>query len=179
MLFDLQRVDAALHAYLNVLELDPTRLGRGVQERIYLIPSTGQLEQALAYFGICDAVKPNHAPTLYMRSVFLRGLRRFEQAIAEGERAHVLDPADADTCNNIGVSLQELHRYQDALPWFQRAVDRRPGFEAALYNMAASLAKLLRTADALAALDRLTAVRGPGSAVSDFQLAELLVELHR
>jgi tetratricopeptide (TPR) repeat protein len=177
-LFDLQRMDAALQAYLKVLEFDPRDWDAACRSG-YIHYRAGQLEQALACFGVCDSVRPNHAPTLYMRSVFLRGLRRYEQAVAEGERAHVLDPADADTCNNVGVSLKELHRYQDALPWFERAIERRPGFEAALFNKTASLAKLQRITEARAACDGLIAVRGAGSAVTDFQLAELLIELDR
>ena len=177
-LFDLQRWDAALSAYLKVLEFDPRDWDAACRAG-YLHYRSGQLQQALACFGVCDQVKPNHAPTLYMRSVFLFGLRRYEQAIAEGERAHALDPANADTCNNIGTALQELHRYQDALLWFERAIERRPNFEAALYNKAASLAKLRRIADGLAAVDRLATVRGPGSVVTDFQLAELLIEMDR
>ena len=177
-LFDLQRWDAALRAYLILLELDPRDWDAACRAG-YLHYRSGQLQQALACFGVCDQVKPNDAPTLYMRSVFLFGLRRYEQAIAEGERAHALDPANADTCNNVGTALQELHRYQDALPWFERAIERRPNFEAALFNKAASLAKLRRIADGLAAYDRLAVVRGPGSVVTDFQLAELLIELDR
>ncbi len=177
-LFDLQRMDEALRAYRGVLERDPRDWDAACRAG-YLHYRSGQLQQALACFDICDAVRPNHAPTLYMRSVFLRGLGRYEQAVAEGERAHALDPADADTCNNVGSALQGLQRYQDALPWLDRAIERRPNFEAALYNKAASLAKLRRITDGLAALDRLNTVRGPGSAVTDFQLAELLVELNR
>ena len=178
LLFALQRAGPALHAYGKVLELDPNDWDAACRSG-YIHSQSGQLEQALACFGVCDQLRPNHAPTLYMRSVFLRRLRRFEQAIAEGERAHALDPADADTCNNIGSALQGLSRYEEAVPWFERAIERRPGFEAALYNTAASLAKLRRTAEAIAACDCLTAVRGPGSAVTDFQLAELLIEMDR
>ncbi len=178
LLFALQRGGPALQAYRNVLDLDPNDWDAACRSG-YIHSRSGQLEQALACFGVCDQLRPNHAPTLYMRSVFLRRLGRFEQAIAEGERAHALDPADADTCNNIGNALQGLGRFEEAVPWFERAIERRPGFEAALYNTAASLAKLRRTAEASAACDRLTAVRGPGSAVTDFQLAELLIEMDR
>jgi tetratricopeptide (TPR) repeat protein len=177
-LFDLQRMDAALQAYLRVMELDPRDWDAACRSG-YIHYRSGQLEQALACFGVCDSVRPNHAPTLYMRSVFLFGLRRYEEAVIEGERAHALNPADADTCNNVGIALKELHRYQEALPWFDRAIERRPGFEAALFNKAASLAKLRRITEARAACDSLMAVRGAGSAVTDFQLAELLVELER
>jgi tetratricopeptide (TPR) repeat protein len=178
VLFELRRADLALRAYRQVLDLDPHDWDAACRSG-YLHYQAGQLEQALAYFDICDRVRPNHAATLYMRSVFLIGLGRLEQAIAEGKRAHVLDPGNADTCNNIGAAFRGLHRHEEALPWFDRALERRPGFDSALYNKAHSLAKLRRIKDALAVCDRLMAVRGPGSAITDLQWADLLVELGR
>jgi tetratricopeptide (TPR) repeat protein len=178
VLFELQEADWALRAYRRVLELDPNDWDAACRAG-YLHYQSGQLEDALALFGVCDRVRPNHAPTLYMRSVFLLGLRRFEQAITEGKRAHALNPSDADTCNNIGSALQGLHRYQEALPWFERALERQRTFDAALYNKAASLAKLRRTKEAFAVYARLKTMRGPGSAITEFQIAELLVEMDR
>jgi tetratricopeptide (TPR) repeat protein len=178
VLFDLQEADWALRAYRRVLELDPNDWDAACRAG-YLHYQAGQLEDALALFGVCDRVRPSHAPTLYMRSVFLLGLRRFEQAIAEGKRAHALNPSDADTCNNIGSALQGLHRYQEALTWFDKALERRRDFDAALYNKAASLAKLRRTKEAFAVYARLKTIRGPGSAIAEFQIAELLVEMDR
>src|ERR1700744_4511976 len=178
VLFELQRAELALRAYRQVLDLDPNDWDAACRSG-YLHSQSGQLEQALAYFDICDRVRPNHAATLYMRSVFLIGLGRFEQAVAEGKRAHALDPANADTCNNIGAALRGLHRHDEALRWFDRALERRPGFDSALYNKAHSLVKLQRVQEALAACDRLKATRGPGGNVTDLQMAELLIELGR
>jgi tetratricopeptide (TPR) repeat protein len=112
VLFDLQRLDAALKAYHMVLSLDPRDWDAACRSG-YLHYQSGQLEDALAHFDICDELRPDHAPTLYLRSVFLHGLRRFEQALAEGIRAHALDPSDADTCNAIGAALQGLHRHEE------------------------------------------------------------------
>jgi tetratricopeptide (TPR) repeat protein len=178
LLFDLQLANEAMHAYSQVLELDPRdwdaacRIG-------YLHYTLGQLEDALSYFGRCDALRPNDAPTLYMRSVFLLGLRRFEEAIAEGMRAHALDPTDAETCNTVGAALNELARHDEALPWFDRALGLHPGFDVALHNKAVALGKLQRLDEALAIHDRLKAGLGADSAVTNLNLANLLLNLGR
>jgi tetratricopeptide (TPR) repeat protein len=178
LLFDLQLANEAMHAYGRVLELDPRdwdaacRIG-------YLHYTSGQLEEALAYFDRCDALRPNHAPTLYMRSVFLLGLKRFQEAITAGMRAHTLDPTDAETCNTIGAALNELARHEEALPWFDRALGQRPGFDVALHNKAIALGKLQRIGEALAIHDRLKADLGADSAVTELNLANLLVNLGR
>jgi tetratricopeptide (TPR) repeat protein len=178
LLFELKLVNEAQHAYRQVLELDPRdwdaacRIG-------YLHYLSGRLEDALSYFGRCDALRANHAPTLTMRAVFLLGLKRFEEAVSEGLRAHALDPSDAETCNTIGAALNELSRHAEALSWFDRALGLRAPFDVALYNKAVTLGKLRRLDEALALHDRLRTNRGRESAVTDLNLADLLINLGR
>jgi len=178
VLFELQRTEKAILAYRKVLGFDPRdwdatcRLG-------YLHSRSGQLEDALACFGVCDALQPNHAPTLHMRSVFLLGLKQYDGAIAEGVRAHALDPANAETCNNIGSAFNGLNRHDEALPWFDRALSLRPAFDAALYNRAFTLGKLRRVDEAIAIHDCLRANLGASSAVTEVNLAHLLFNLGR
>jgi tetratricopeptide (TPR) repeat protein len=176
VLFELQGTNEAMLAYRKVLSLNPgdwdttCRLG-------YLHYQSGQLEDALACFGACDALQPNHAPTLHMRSVFLLGLKRYEQAIAEGRRAIALDPTNANTCNNIASAFNGLNRHDEALPWFDRALSLRPSFDAALYNKAFTLGKLCRVDEAAAIHDRLKV--NADSTVTDLNLANLLFNLGR
>jgi tetratricopeptide (TPR) repeat protein len=178
VLFELQQTNEALLAYRKVLSLDPSdwdaacRLG-------YLHYIAGQIEDALACFGRCDALRPNHAPTLSMRSVFLFALGRLQEAAAEGMRAHALDPTDAETCNTIGAALNGLSRPDEALPWFDRALARQGAFDAALFNKADALGKAGRIDEALAIHDHLKARVGPNSAVTDVNLADLLINLGR
>lgn len=178
VLFELEGTNEAMLAYRKVLSLDPRdwdaacRLG-------YLHYRCGQLEEALACFGVCDALRPNHAATLRMRSVFLLGLKRYEEAIAEGMRTHALDPADADTCNNIASAFSALNRHDEALPWFDLALGLRPSFDTALYNKACALGKLGRVEDAIAIHDRLKSMLGAGCVVTDLNLADLLFKLGR
>ena len=176
VLFDMQRLDVALLAYRRVLTLDPRDWDAACRSG-YLHYQSGQLEEALAHFGICDELQPNHAPTLYMRSVFLHGLRRFEQAVAEGVRAYALDPSDAEICNTIGAALQELNRHEEALQWFDRALGLRQDFNEALYAKAVSLGRLRRFDEALAIHDRLKAALSPDSTITDLKLADLLISL--
>lgn len=173
VLFELRSTDEALLVYRKVLELDrrdwdaACRLG-------YLHHQLGQLDDALACLGLCDALRPNHASTLHMRSVFLLGLKRYEQAIAEGMRAHQLAPTNVDTCNNIGSALTALDRHDEALPWYDRALSLQPSLDAALYNKAFTLGKLRRLDEAMAIHDRLKAKGGADSTVTDLNLAYLL-----
>lgn len=178
VLFDLRRWDAALLAYRQVLDLEPRDWDAACRSG-YLHYQAGRLEEALACFGICDALRPNQASILYLRSASLHGLGRFEQAVTEGMRGHALSPADADICNTIGASLQALYRHEAALPWFDRALDLRPGFDSALYNKAVSLGKLRRIDEVLVIHDRLRAGRGPGSLITDLHLADLLISIGR
>ncbi|HEY3678744.1 MAG TPA: tetratricopeptide repeat protein [Bradyrhizobium sp.] len=179
LLFELQQAAPALQAYRHVLDLDPRDWDAACRSG-YLHYQSGHLEEALTHFGVCDQVRPNHAPTLYMRSVFLIGLRRFEEAIAEARRAQALDPSNADTCNNIGIAYQALQRHQEALPWFEKALELRSAFDVALFNKTVSLAKLGRFDEALAAYRHMKSIRGKSSAITDLQIAELLMELgHR
>jgi tetratricopeptide (TPR) repeat protein/ADP-heptose:LPS heptosyltransferase len=135
--------------------------------------------EALACFGHCDELRPNHAPTLYMRSVFLLGLRRFQDAATEGMRAHALDPTDAETCNTIGAALNELTRHGEALSWFDRALALRPTLDVALFNKAVALGKLGRIDETFAIHDRLRSIRSRDSTVTDLNLADLLINLGR
>lgn len=178
ILFAYQRMDGALFAYRQVLDLDP-RDWEAACRTGYLHYRLGQLEEALSYFGVCDSVRPNDAPTIYMRAAMLRGLGRFEQAIAEGMRAHALDPGDADTCSDIGQALQGLHRHAEALPWFDRALGLQPDLEQALYHKAVSLAKLRRAGEASAIHDLLKRTRRHDSTVTELDLARLLINLSR
>jgi tetratricopeptide (TPR) repeat protein len=176
VLFEMQRPDVALPAYRRVLQLDPRDWDAACRSG-YLHYQSGQLEDALAHFGICDELQPNHAPTLYMRSVFLHGLGRFEQAAAEGKRAHALDPSDADICNTIGAALQGLDRQDEALQWFDRALGIRPDLDEALYAKAVSLGRLRRFDEALAIHDRLKETPSPDSNITDLKLADLLISI--
>ncbi len=178
LLFELQQADPALQAYRHVLDLDPRDWDASCRSG-YLHYQAGRLDQALTHFTVCDQLRPNHAATLYMRSVFLIGLRRFEEAITDAKRAQALDPSNADTCNNIGVAYQELRQYQEALPWFEQALERRSAFDVALFNKAVSLAKLGRLDEAFAACRHMKSIRGKDSAITDLQIAELLIELGR
>jgi tetratricopeptide (TPR) repeat protein len=178
LLFELQQATPALQAYHRVLDLEPRDWDAACRAG-YLHYQFGQLEEAFACFTVCDQLRPNHAATLYMRSVFLIGLRRFEDAITEAKRAQALDPSNADTCNNIGIAYQELRQYQEALPWFEKALERRSAFDAALFNKAVSLARLGRLAEALAAYRHMKSIRGKNSAITELQIAELLMELGR
>jgi tetratricopeptide (TPR) repeat protein len=138
-----------------------------------------QLEEALACFQLCDTLRPNHAPTLQMRSELLLGLGRYQEAIADGTRAHALDPANADTCSNIGSAFNALNRYAEALSWFDRALNLNFLLDAALYNKAFSLGKLRRFDEAMAIHDRLKARLGDGGRVTDLNLASLLFNIGR
>lgn len=176
ILFAFQRFEGALVAYRQVLDLDPRDWDAACRTG-YLHYRMGQLEEALSYFGVCDSVRPNNAPTIYMRAALLRGLGRFEQAITEGMRAHALDPGDADTCSDIGQALQGLHRHEEALPWFDRALGLQPALEQALYHKALSLAKLQRAGEAIAIHDQLKRTLRPDSTVTELDLARLLEQL--
>jgi tetratricopeptide (TPR) repeat protein len=178
VLFDMQRLDVALLAYRRVLSLDPRDWDAACRSG-YLHYQSGQLEEALAHFGICDELQPNHAPTLYMRSVFLHDLGRFEQAVTEGLRAHALDPSDADTCNAVGAAFQGFRRHGEALQWFDRALGLRPDFDEALYGKAVSLGQMWRVDEALAIHDRLQAALTPGGTITELKLADLLISLGR
>lgn len=178
VLFELQCTSEALLAYRKVLAFDPRdwdatcRIG-------YLHYQSGQLEDALACFERCDALRPNHGPILHVRATCLFGLKRYEQAISAGKHAHRLDPTNADTCNNIGLALSTLNRHEEALPWFDHAIALRPSFDAALYHKAFTLGKLSRVDEAMAIHDRLQAALGPDSSITDLRLAKLLIDLHR
>lgn len=178
LLFELKRMDVALLAYRRVLELDPRDWDAACRSG-HLHHRSGQLQEALACFDICEAVRPNQASTLAMRMLLLLDLRRFEQAATEGMRAHALDPGNADTCNHVGAALQALDRHGDALAWFDRALGLRPQMDSALYNKAVSLGRMQRISDALAIHDRLKASLGPASSVTELSLTELLIKLGR
>jgi tetratricopeptide (TPR) repeat protein len=49
-----------------------------------------RFEEALRHFDLCDELQPNYAPTLQMRALSLRGLKRFEESLADNRRAHAL-----------------------------------------------------------------------------------------
>lgn len=172
VLFAYQRMEGALFAYRQVLDLDP-RDWEAACRTGYLHYRMGRLEEALSYFGVCDSVRPNNAPTIYMRAALLRGLGRFEQAITEGMRAHAIDPSDADTCSDIGQALQGLHRHEEALAWFDRALGLQPALAQALYHKAVSLAKLRRADEAAAIHDQLKRTLRPDSTVTELDLARL------
>ncbi|MBV9566038.1 MAG: tetratricopeptide repeat protein [Bradyrhizobium sp.] len=178
VLFEMQRMDAAHFAYQEVLKLAP-RDWEAACRSGYLHYQSGQLEEALACFDICDQVQPNNAATLHMRALFLHGLKRYEEAVADGTRSHALDPSNPDTGNNVGAALQALNRHEEALPWFDRTLALRPELDVALYNKAVSLAKLGRAEEALAIHHRLRASFGPNSAVTELNLADLLINLGR
>ncbi|MEI9925820.1 MAG: tetratricopeptide repeat protein [Bradyrhizobium sp.] len=102
---ELDHLDHALLSFRHVLELDPQHHDAGYKSGI-LLNHMGRFDESIARLDLCDALLPNHAPTLQARARTLFSMKRLEEALAENRRAYSLDPDNADTCNNIGAILQ-------------------------------------------------------------------------
>jgi tetratricopeptide (TPR) repeat protein len=163
--------DHALLSFAHVLKLDPRHQDAAYKSGV-LLHHMGRLEESIAHLDLCDALLPNHAPTLQARARTLFSLKRYEAALAENRRAHTLDPGNADTCNNIGACLQALGREQEALSWFDKALDRLPNATAILNNKGLMLSQLQRFDEAFALYDRIRA-RQLNDATTDWNLALL------
>jgi tetratricopeptide (TPR) repeat protein len=137
-----------------------------------LLFEDGQLEDALGYFSLCDKMRPDHVPTLYMRARTLHNLKRFAEALADNERLSALDPGNADVCHNAGNILRMLGRDAEALPWFDRALALRPDAAATLMEKAVALTALHRFDEARAAFQRAIAI-DPDQAQAEWNLALL------
>jgi hypothetical protein len=127
---------------------------------------------ALLQFNLCDELQPDHAPTLTIRALCQRHLRRFEDYLADLRRAHALDPADAETCNNIGDALQSLGREDEAPQWLDRSLKLAPDNVKVLNNKAFLLSQLQRFDEAVAIYDSVKTI-DPNNAVADWNVALL------
>jgi tetratricopeptide (TPR) repeat protein len=136
----------------------------------FVLEKLGRYAEALTYFHLSDALKPNHAPIVQMRAMVLQKMKRFEEALAESLRAYELDPGRADTCNNIGAIMQSFRRDEEALVWFDRALALQPHYMPALTNKANSLQQFHRF-DEAAATYRYMKTINPGHALADWDLA--------
>ena len=63
MLVEAGRPADALLSFQQVLKLDPHRWDV-MQNCAIILHRLGRLEEALSYFNLCDALQPNHVPTL-------------------------------------------------------------------------------------------------------------------
>ncbi len=163
--------DHALLSFAHVLKLDPRHQDAAYKSGV-LLHHMGRFDESIAHLDLCDALLPNHAPTLQARARTLFSLKRFEAALAENRRAHTLDPGNADTCNNIGACLQSLGREEEALSWFDMALDRLPNTTEILNNKALMLSQLQRFDEAFALYDQIRA-RQLNDATTDWNLALL------
>jgi tetratricopeptide (TPR) repeat protein len=137
-----------------------------------LLFEAGQLEDALACFMLCDGLRPNHLPTLYMRARTLHNLKRFAEALADNERVHAIDPDNADVCHNIGNILRMLGRDSEALVWLERSLALRPTSAATVCEQAIALTALHRFDEAVAAFQRALRI-DPDHVAAEWNLALL------
>ena len=117
----------------------------------YVLHELGRFEEALASFCQSAELRPDHAPTLYMRALVLKNLNKLEGAMADNLRAIELDPANADACNNMGVIVGDMGRIEEALSWYDRSLEIKPDVAGTVVNRARSLADLHRFDEAMAA----------------------------
>jgi len=151
-LLELRRYDHALLSFQHVLKLDSRNQDAAYKSGV-LLHDAGRFEEAVACLDACDALLPNHAPTLQARGRALLALRKFDAALSDNLRADALAPENADTLNNIGACLQSLDREEEALAWFDRALARLPDSIEILNNKANILQQLQRFDEALALYD--------------------------
>ncbi|MGH9810544.1 MAG: tetratricopeptide repeat protein, partial [Terriglobia bacterium] len=170
-LVDLKRPADALSSFQQVLRSDPRHWDAANQCGIVL-HEMGRIGEALSYLGLCDALRPNHVPTLRMRAGLLHGLKRFEEAQTLCRQAHALEPDNADICNNLGIVLRSLCRDEEALQWLDRALALRPDFRDALHNKAAALTRVRRFGEVFAIYESLTSA-DPDDALAHLGIAQL------
>src|SRR5580692_5020302 len=171
VLVKLDRRDQAILSLQHVLKLDPRDRDAAYSCGALLLQS-GQCDEALACFNLCDRLQPDQATTLQQRALALRGLARFEQALADSRRAHALDPANAGICGKTGSILQSLGRNEEALSWFDRTLELQSNQVEALNDKAFSLIELRRFDEAFAVYDQSKAI-DPGHAATHWNLALL------
>jgi tetratricopeptide (TPR) repeat protein len=81
----------ALMTYQHALKLGPRRWD-AVYGRGSILHQLERFEEAIKQFDLCGELRPNHASTLQLCGLSLRGLSRFEEYLADSMVAHALDP---------------------------------------------------------------------------------------
>jgi Flp pilus assembly protein TadD len=165
-----RQLDALLN-FQNVLKLDP-RHGDAARECGVILYMLRRFEEAHPYFELCDQLRPNHVPTLYMRGQSFISLGRLEEALTDHQRAYALDPTKPEICTSIGVVLRSTGREEQALPWYDRAIQLQPNSVEALNNRAVCLGQLHRFDEAFEAYDRVKALN-PNNAEIDWNISHL------
>jgi tetratricopeptide (TPR) repeat protein/ADP-heptose:LPS heptosyltransferase len=171
VLLQLNRDNEALLSFQRALQLKP-RDFEAASKSGALLHRQRRWEEALANFNICEALQPNHVPTLNLRAIAHRGVLNYQAYLSDSLRAHKLDPTNAESCNNAGEALLSLGREEEAIAWFDKALALLPDSPTILTNKAQAISQFRRFDEAAAIYSRLRTI-APGHAMAEWNLALL------
>lgn len=104
----------------------------------------GRIEESVARYAQCIALRPGFAPAHNNLGLALLALDRLEEADAEFRKAIECDPGYVEAHYNLGIALREQSRPEDALVSYERALALRPGHASSRWNKALALLQLGR-----------------------------------
>jgi len=160
ILSDLSQDEAALRAFEQVNQLDPTdAIGRALAA----IPlyRQGQIERALETLdqAIAQAPRPQQAKLYQVKGDMLWQVERYAEALAACELALPLAPQDASIHASRGNALLRLERPTEALHAYTQALEHDPALIVAYVGKAMALLHLGRQEEARVALRRAFALQ--------------------
>lgn len=169
-LFDLSQFDAAIAAYRQVLEWDPT-CWRACNNAGLALLCQRRHESALRCFEQAIGIEPRNPEAFNFRGHALGDLGDHAAAVASYDAALALQPGYAEALNGRGNALALLRRPACALQSYDRALAVRPDFADPHFNRGNVLIDLGRDAEAVASYQRATQIK-PDFAEAHYKLGD-------
>jgi tetratricopeptide (TPR) repeat protein len=94
----------------------------------------GHLEEAIAAWDKCLAIKPDLSSAWHNRGSALGHLNRLEEAISSFERAIEYNPEDFQAWNDKGIALFRQQKLEEAIYCWDKTLNLQPDFYQAWFN---------------------------------------------
>jgi tetratricopeptide (TPR) repeat protein len=112
----------------------------------------GMFAEAIRYYTVALALRPDNPGVLLNRSVALRLTGELEAAIADVQRAIELNPKYAPAFNSLGNILCDQKKMDEAIAAYRKAIEINGKNAKAHENLGMALAKQKKLPEAIAAL---------------------------
>src|SRR6185369_8896493 len=102
----------------------------------------GKLDEAIAAYGRCLALQPDHPDARYNCGVALGDARRYAEALACLEEVVRAEPERADAHNSLGYLVAMDGQPTRAIACWERAIKIRPSYAQAHVNLGMTLLQM-------------------------------------